>query len=292
MHIRQVLILASSVYAQSFTFSIALPNLPSTGIAPASALQVQWTFDTCGAASKSSKCAGATNVDAIPKGLTKMILRRGTFQSAAVNTETDLMNGVDPVTALSRGLGSTTFTIQTLPTEPDYYTIYMEALDINNNPVSGISQVFIIGNSPTARPNSIVLISPIQGSVLFTETFDAPYLIRWQYVGITLIPDTFSVDLIDTNDKQVVPIYSRSRYLFNDTLLTGFPTPSAKWVVPGNLAGQQYKIKMSAFSANSSLAGISTTSGIFSIQTGTTRSDAVELLAGYLAFAGILLACY
>lgn len=195
-----------------------------------------------------------------------MVLRKGTFQSSTPPVDTDLMQGTDGVTALARGLGSNVYTIPSLPTAADYYSIYMEAYDANKNPVQGTSQVFIIGSSDAAKPNSVVLISPVQGSVYFTETYDNPYLIRWQYVGLTFVPDSFSIDLLDAANNVAAQIYIKSRYVFNDTFLTGVATPSANWIIPAGLAGpQQYKVKFSAFPINNTLAGVSATSGLFSI---------------------------
>jgi hypothetical protein len=206
-----LLALLASVNSQSFNFNIQLLNIPASGIASTS-LQLSWTFDSCKNDVK-ERCPGNTDLSTIPKGLNRMLLRRGEFQNPVTAGDVDLLAGVDPISALSRGLDGAIFTIPTLPTENDFYSIYMEAIDANNNPVIGISPLFAIG----PVPNPIALITPVTGSVYFTETFDIPYLIRWQYIGLApaTTPDSFSVDLLNTADEVVAEIYIVFIFLAN-----------------------------------------------------------------------------
>ncbi|KAL3898583.1 MAG: hypothetical protein SGCHY_002635 [Lobulomycetales sp.] len=177
----------------------------------------------------------------------------------------------------------------------------MEARDAIGNPVVGISPLFSIG--PVANP--LVLVTPVTGSVYFTETFDDPYLIRWLYVGLsqTEIPDSFSVDLLSTDGRVASEIYIRSRFNFGDTLLTGFPTQSANWVIPRNLANSQYRLRITGFPApvvipgtngttNSTTAPqVVATSGVFAIRN-EDGSWAVNVRPGLALASAILMACF
>jgi hypothetical protein len=226
MFINLVPLLLASVTAQSFNFNINLINLPASGVASGS-LQLTWTFNSCGSKDSTDVCPLNQDASVIPAGLTRMILRQGDFQNPKTNGDVDLLAGIDAIAGLTRGMNGAVYTLA-LPAVNDLYSVYMEAIDSNSNPIIGISPIFSVG----PVQNAIALITPVQGSVYFTETFDDPYLIRWfvifhltprQYIGLTaaLTPDSFSIDLLNTADAVVAQIYIRSRFNFPESQLTG-----------------------------------------------------------------------
>lgn len=123
------------------------------------------------------------------------------------------------------------------------------------------------------------IVTPQQGSIWLTETSQS-YLIRWQYLGLPIYADSFSINLLDaTSLSPVAVVYSNSRSFFNDTSLTGKPLNATNWVIPSSLSNRRVKLQwVGNVVDQSTLKSILADSGTFTIGPSAIRNDAQKPL--------------
>jgi hypothetical protein len=100
-----------------------------------------------------------------------------------------------------------------------YYSLVLQATDVNGFIVSGTSPIFGIqrGQEPLPPLNQLTLYSPLSGSYWLAN---AEYRVRFGLLPVGGIPDRYNVDLLTPDGTQVVArVAEAAPPLGSDTLL-------------------------------------------------------------------------